>query len=65
MFIAVRINITDNQGSRVCLMNTSEHSLRSGLACANDGGDIFPEKVYLSEAGHVCWMPGEALVTAG
>jgi hypothetical protein len=66
MFIAVRMNITYDQGSRACLMNTSENSLRSGLAWASDGGDIVvPEKGRLSEAGHTCWMPGEALITAG
>jgi hypothetical protein len=32
MFIALRMNITDKQGSRACLMNTDENSFLSGLA---------------------------------
>jgi hypothetical protein len=32
MFIAVRIDIIEEQGSRACLKNTGENSLRSGLA---------------------------------
>jgi hypothetical protein len=32
MFVAVRMNITDNQGSRACLMNTGKNSLCSRLA---------------------------------
>jgi hypothetical protein len=32
MFIAVRMNITDEQRSRACLMNTDENSLCSGQA---------------------------------
>jgi hypothetical protein len=59
------MNITDEQGSRACLMNTSENSLHSGLARASNGGDIDPEKDHLSEALHACWLPGEALVAAG
>jgi hypothetical protein len=27
MFIALRMNITDNQGSRACLMNTGKNSI--------------------------------------
>jgi hypothetical protein len=51
MFIAVRMNITEAQGSRACLMNTGENSLRSGLACSSDSGDIVvPKKFCLSEA---------------
>jgi hypothetical protein len=65
MFIAIRMNITDEQGSRVCLMNTGEKSLHSGLAWAIDGSDIVvPEKGRLSETGRACWKPGEALVAA-
>jgi hypothetical protein len=37
MFIVVRMNITDDQGRRECLMNTSENSLYSRLAWASDG----------------------------
>jgi hypothetical protein len=37
MFIAVRMNVADDQGSRACLMNTGENSLHSGLAWASDG----------------------------
>jgi hypothetical protein len=66
MFIAVRMNITDDQGSRACLLNTGKNSIHSGLACASDSDDIFvTEKSHLSEAGHACWIPGEALVAAG
>jgi hypothetical protein len=32
MYIAVRMNLTDEQESRACLMNTGENSLRSELA---------------------------------
>jgi hypothetical protein len=32
MFIAVRMNITDEQGSKDCPMNTSKTSPRCGLA---------------------------------
>jgi hypothetical protein len=32
MFIAAGMNITDDQGSSACLMNTGENSLHSGLA---------------------------------
>jgi hypothetical protein len=54
------MNIADEQGSRACLMGTHENSLRSGLAQASDGGDIVVrEKGRLSEAGRVCWMPGQ------
>jgi hypothetical protein len=66
MFITFGMNITDKQGSRTCLMNTSENSLHSGLAWASDGEDIVePEMAHLSEARHACWMLGEALVAAG
>jgi hypothetical protein len=34
------MDITDYQGSSVCMKNTGENSLRSGLAGASDGGDI-------------------------
>jgi hypothetical protein len=47
-------------------MNTDKNSLRSGLAWASYGGDIVvPEKGRLSGAGCACWMPGQALVSAG
>jgi hypothetical protein len=66
IFIAVRMDITDDQGSRACLMNTVENSLHSGPASASEGSDIVvPEMGHLSEAGHACWMPGETLVAAG
>jgi hypothetical protein len=59
------MNITDKQGSRVCLMNTSINSLCSGLACASNGVDIaVPEKGISSEALHAWWMLGEALIAA-
>jgi hypothetical protein len=32
IFITVRMNITDEQGIRACLMNIGENSLCSGLA---------------------------------
>jgi hypothetical protein len=38
MFIALRIGITDERG--VCLDNTGEDSLRSGLAWASDNSGI-------------------------
>jgi hypothetical protein len=42
------------------------NSFRSGLACASEGGDIVgPEKVWLSEAGCVSWMPGEVPAAVG
>jgi hypothetical protein len=59
------MNITDEQGSKACLMNTDENSVHSELAWASDSGDIVvPEKGYLSKARCTCWMPGEALVAA-
>jgi hypothetical protein len=65
MFIAVKMNITNDQGSRAGPINTGENSIHSGLAWGSDGGDtIVPEKGHLSEVGRVCWMPGEALVPA-
>jgi hypothetical protein len=46
--IALRMGITDEWG--VCLYNTSEDSLHSGLAWASDDGSIeSPEKGRLSE----------------
>jgi hypothetical protein len=40
MFITVRMNITDDQGSRACLMYTGENSLHSRLAWAS--GSVLP-----------------------
>jgi hypothetical protein len=44
MFIAVRMNITDDQGSWACLKNNGKNSLYSELACTRNGGDNVPEK---------------------
>jgi hypothetical protein len=61
MFIAVRMNITDDQGSEACLMNSGENFLRSGLTSASDGCDIVvPEKGRLSEAGRSSCSSGLA-----
>jgi hypothetical protein len=66
MFIAVRVNITDDQESRVCLMNTGKNSLDSVPARASDSSDIVvPGKGQLLEAGHACLRPGEALFAVG
>jgi hypothetical protein len=54
MIIAVRMNITNDQGSRTCLVNAGENCLHSVPALAIDSGDIaVPEKGYLLGAGGV------------
>jgi hypothetical protein len=37
MYIAVRMNITDDQGRIACLMNTGENFVHIGLAGASGG----------------------------
>ena len=64
--LQVRINITDEEGSRACPMNTGKISLRSGPARASDGGDIVvPEKGRLSEAGRNSLLSGLASSSVG
>jgi hypothetical protein len=69
IFIAIRTNITGDQGSRACLMNTAETLFLADypeLVTASDGRDIpVPEKGRFPEAGRACWIPGEAPVAAG
>jgi hypothetical protein len=52
MFIAVRINIADEQGSRVCLMNTGETSFAAGQPVLMMAAILLsPKKGRFSEAG--------------
>jgi hypothetical protein len=44
MFIAVRMNITEEQGSRACPMNITK------APCASDGDIIITRKGHFSEA---------------
>jgi hypothetical protein len=53
MFIAVKMNITDKQGSRACLMNTAETPFAEGQPMLVMTAAILlsPKKGQLSEAG--------------
>jgi hypothetical protein len=53
MFIAVRMNITDEQGSRACLMNTADTPFAAGQPVLVMAAILLsPKKGWLSEAGH-------------
>jgi hypothetical protein len=62
MFVAVRMNITDKQGSRTCLMNTTETSFVADQPELVTAMILLSLKRAVYRKPRACWMVDEACV---